>query len=325
MNAICIIIFAAILAVLPAQAAFSQAILPPSVDLKNQKKEPPELTRDNLEKAKDLQDVIQQVEKLAYDYQTYLGDCDGSVECEKTRDALYKMLVNFDVGSYYLAPTNLKEDIGDLATMLREHEIALQKAHKDAKLYHLTKSLRQQLGLYEDILNQDVCPELRTDTASAEKIQAYLISQMSYNSSQREFFKEVSAKNKALIEKLKSEIDAQKIAIEASRQLKDQHVYILRALDLLRDSLSNISFFTAPAAGAESATVFTVPEVPEVPGKTVAPKPPKAPRVVIVGRDRTYSSGSGQAGATKELEDTMQVFSQKLPIYVNNKTGSLMI
>ncbi len=328
MNVFCVIVFAAALTLMPWQAAFSQAILPPSVDISKDKAKTLELSRDNLDKAKDLQDVIQQVERLAYDYQSYLGDCDGSEECEKTRESLYKMLVNFDVGAYYWTPANLRDDIGELIDMLREHEIALQKAHSDAKLYHLTKSLRQEMQLYDEILKQDICPELRSDTASAEKIQTYLISQMSWTQDQRELLKESSLKNKALIDKLKSEIDAQRIAIETSKQLKTQQVYILRALDVLKDSLSNLNFTVVTPNPPGSAAVWQVPSVPEVPAAHATPKPPKpptTPKVVVVGSDRTFTSESGVHGASKEYEDSMRVFSQKLPIYINNQTGSLIV
>ena len=328
MNSAYVLLFVALICLTPLQGPRSQATLPPT-DVSQKKDRPIVLSRDNLEKANDLQDVVQQIERLAYDYQSYLGDCGGSPECEKTNEALYHMLVNFDVGSYYLSPANLNNDIKELTGMLREHESALQKAHDDAKLYRLTKSLRQQLELYEDILQQDVCPELRQDTASAQKIQAYLIMQMAKDGNQKEMYKEIVLSNKELVDKIKSQIEAQRDAIKASSQLKAQQVYILKALDVLRDSLSNIVWVVPPTPPVPHARVGEVPEVPEVPRidmRTVTPPaPPAAPHVVIVGRDRTFTSESGQSGVVKEFGDSMQVQSQTVPIFINNQTGTLIV
>jgi hypothetical protein len=134
------------------------------------------LSRDVALLADDYLDVLRQLETLTKDYGDYFKKIQVELTDEK-HQGLNLILNGLKDGSYLDDVEQAESDISALLNELKEKEGELAK--RDRRASRLTRSLQQELGALQEILQQDILPRLQENDRVSKQISAYLRAYMS--------------------------------------------------------------------------------------------------------------------------------------------------
>ncbi|MFQ5453588.1 MAG: hypothetical protein ACE5D6_05325, partial [Candidatus Zixiibacteriota bacterium] len=294
-NSLAILIISISL-IVPGVWVHAQSPLPPQEKTKKKSTEITiKLNQANLNIADDYRDILEQLEKLLFDYQTYFSKYEnlGSDIC---KEGFLTITTNLDEGTYCVDIDRLSYDVTNLRDELRAREKEIKKTSKASKLYRLTKSLRLELEQLDEIIEDDIAEQFEENLESNKLIKAYL-----------------------LIEKAEENESKQHKIFLSNKELFDELDIHLEIIQAQVDDEENET--TMEKDSPETAFVTRGAHVNM---KAPAPAFP-APAVYITEKDRAYGINSDKVGMEKEYIDSIFIRSHKLPIFVNNLTGMLKI
>lgn len=183
-----------------------------------------------------------------------------------------------------------KERLLTLRIELRSDQKDITDESVDPKFYRLSRSLRRELEMVSELLEEDITARFDSEGETAVLIQTYVKNALS------------------------------------------------TALDSLRERTENYQFwFDTTNEGVQA--VEGVEELPPgatalpLPGVTIAaiptdvatPVPPAIPEMDVVARSISFKYEHGETGVRKELVDSAEILSAKLPIYIVSPVGALEI
>jgi DUF4097 and DUF4098 domain-containing protein YvlB len=166
-----VMLFAVLVLVLPYHLQ-AQSTLPPSEVLEGgSKKVIITLSKDNKRLAQEYLDLLKQLQVLTNSYSNYFA----ATQVEQVRDHLENLnliTTQLKEGTYLENLELLTIDIDKLQQTLELKETALKEANK--KAYRLSHSLHQELGVIQQLIQEDVLLQLENNRESREQVKACL-------------------------------------------------------------------------------------------------------------------------------------------------------
>jgi len=326
-----------------------QATLPPREEMDVNLIKIIKLSRRNQALAEDYQALLGELERVIYDYQNYFAEYDNKNVSENQK-TLSQMLYNINIGNYYLELNRLSDDLKKFSSKLTEQEKYF-KSNNELKLYRLAKSLQRELDTFDEILHEDISPLFDTQPDSLKKIQSYMIQELENKKYKKNelpsyiLLDDIPKIKYEHIEGLAEALKLQKEKIKEYKEILEEHkssinnnaeyIMVLNNLEKLSKELSKrvmvnidkneftynndselIYFHDLP-------DLYEIPDVPDVPYINI--KEPEPPKVIIIDKDRYFTSESGNIGFTKQSIDSIKVPSEIVPIYINHQTGSIKV
>lgn len=286
------------------------------------------LNNENMEIAEDLRDILEQLEKLAHDYQQYFSE-DNNHYATRYKRALIKILINIDKGEYVNDIDLLLTHIDEFKNELQEREQIIRSDPEQKKFYRNVRSLRTQLELLEEFIHDDLDKRLKDNQKSLPQISAYLEQEKKHNDVYNKYIEQVVDENRQMWEELEKHSD------DLNALLKETY-----KIELTKEEVEEIKQAVTEAKEAVKLYKLTdpdryvIPDVPDVPNVTVlyrsdslnmpliitGPTPPAPPT-----SPKTYKMLRGNVLTQRSLLDSLVVASSEEMIFINNLTGDLEI
>ena len=303
----------------------AQSVPPPIDEFETAKKsEKLEFTRETLEVAADYAELLEQLKFISADYASYFAEFEV-YQAEAQRDELRKLAQLLRDTAYFADYIRLQKDMAKLQEQLVSSEkdylqqVKSSKGKSESKdvtyeavtpkLYSLTRSLRREVEMINDLLEEDVTRRLVNVTdAGTEAVRQY-----------------VKAITLSRVQGLSPETDIYlqmpPVAIET-----DEETGTITVTVLSPDEGSHPQHITIQ--------IPEMPEMPEMPEVSSFPAPdlpdiPDVPDVPdlseIYDRSFVYVKESGETVQAKELIDSIMVPSEDMTIYIANPVGTLVV
>ncbi len=186
--------------------------------------------------------------------------------------------------------TDKKARLAALQMELRSGEKGVVHASVDPRFYRLSKSLRRELEMVSELLGEDIAARFDAEGEAAVLIQTYVR-------------------------------DALSAALDSMRERPERYMFWFDANDEGIQALEGIEELPPGAAA------LPLPEVTmtAIPADVATPPPPTIPEMDVVARSISFKYEHGETGVRKELVDSAEVLSAKLPIYIVSPVGALEI
>lgn len=267
-----------------------------------------------LETAKDYEDFIARLEKLAYDYQGYFSKHD-EYQAKQYQALLQKLILKINEGKFCGDPERLLDEVDYLRKVLQEQEDELKHEVGNYKLFRLSRSLQRDLELMLDEMHEQILVEMETEI-SREKIKEYMEKERHSSREAREIYLQTLVDHKELAKQIE---EAVKAALEINQAvLSEKQLESLKKLELLEKEMENWKLIDL-----DSDIYLVVPPSPPDPAELPHPMP----NVVVppVPKDRTLFIKPGTVSSYKEYFDSVRVSSPDVPIFINSETGDLRV
>lgn len=299
-------------ALVPPETACAQTTVPPDPEVVILPQEDLNaLSEAGIETAKDYQDFIERLERLAYDYQRSFSEVKDH-HARKYEGALQRMIFEINEGLYCSDIEALSDDMENLIEDLEEHEDHFRNDVGDPQLYKLSRKLRRELEVFHDELHDEILGRLVEEVAR-KGIEEYLADERAGIEDARKIYIKTLAARTKLLEEVERAISE----LEIEKTLHSEEYEELRAelAELAREMAD------WQLVELDSGLVLVVPQDPQ--GPIEAPPMPPAP--TRGPRDRLIILESGDAAVTREYIDSIDVPSPSLPIFVSSETGDLIV
>ena len=221
----------------------------------------------------DVSDLQEELQELADELEEYDGDTDARVQEREIRIRL----------------EDKKARLAALRVEVRSDQKGSTCGSKDIRLYRLNRSLRRELEMVSELLEDDIAMRFDSEGETVILIQAFVK-------------------------------DALITALDSMRERPESHTFWFEITD---ESIQ------APEELGELPAMIAVEPVPGVamvyPTDEAAPAPPAVPEIDVVERSISFRYERGETGVRKELVDSATVLSANQPIYVVCPVGKLEI
>lgn len=312
MHRIFVPILLLFIALTAAETGLAQTTVPPDPEIIILSRPTVEaLSADGLETAKDYQDFIDRLEKVAYDYQVYFSQVED-FHARKYEGLLQKMILEINDGAYCSDFEALSDDLENLIEDLDEHQDHFRNDVGDPKLYKLSRQLLRELEVYYDELHDEIL-ERMVEEANRKRIEKYLVKERGGIDETRKIYMQTLVSHARLLEEVKKAIA--ELELEKAFDTEEYRELSVELADLARE-IENWQLVKM-----DSDLVLIVP--PEAPVQIEAPPLPPLP--TRGPRDRYTVLESGDAAVTREYIDSIDVPSTKLPIFISSETGDLIV
>lgn len=320
------------------------------------------LDRDEIELAEEFHDIISQLEKIANDYQEYFEVIDNKY-ARKYQRVLIKILLKIDQGKYNGKIDYLYDDLTNFEKELALRERELKNNPEQKKFYRNVRSLRSQLDLLAEYIQEDLNERLKENEETLAEIKIYLHQKQEKDKSYEVYLKNIYQLKAGLLVRLQLEND------ELEDLYSDDEGVMFLNLDNLEDiidafedidfeefqkTFENLEHLKSIEKLEALDSLFFLPAVRIKPVRV--PLPPLPPRDLKYRKYRTpedvpapesyepvvkgLSSGikkgdegdiiistfpSGEVSIAKSFINTVVVPTREIPIYIDNQVGDLVI
>lgn len=267
-----------------------------------------------LETAKDYEDFISRLQKLAYDYQGYFSRYD-EYHAIKYQALLQKLVLKINKGKFCGDPEVLQDEIQYLMRVLHDEEEEIKDEVGNLKLFRLSRGLQRDLEVLLDELNEELMAEMETEI-SRDLIGKYMALEMQNSEEAKKIYLQTLLDHKELMKEIE---EAVKAAMEVEKTvLSEKQLQALEKWELLEEELENWELMEL-----DSESYLIVP--PTAPGPSELPHPPPMVIVPPIPKERTEIIKPGMVMSYKEFFDSVMVSSDDIPIYINSETGDLKV
>jgi len=283
------------------------------------------LKSDTRELAHDYLELLDQIRVLTEDYSRYYADFrqERAEQLEKQLENFHRQLndsayfgnlrqLSYDLARLHL---ELQRQEQELAA-LNGKEAAGEKSERrsdeleDRKLRKVTTSLRRELDMLKNRLEEDIGVRLADNAARSAIIQQYVKAAVIAAKVQ-----EVAGKHHVLIGLGDVGLD-QPLVVEVDLKMLQGMADALEAVDLHDIAVISSPEVPTPLPRLPDLTIVTPPDQPPD-----LPQPPAE-----LGEKRiVYHRKSGEAGLTLEIVDSARAGSAVTPVYIVNPFGSLEV
>lgn len=278
--------------------------------------------------ADDLQYILDQLEKNSRDYINYFSGSKNEIALELQND-LIQTLINIKTKKYTVDLPLLKKDLSKLIEKSESSENKIKSSKEDRVLYRNISTLRQNLEMMLEIINEDLIP-VALDDEQTQKIKLYLVKDQNENPESVHYEHKLYQFSEQLKENLEKQVELQKLTELDKKDIKEavklatelSKVYSLQ----LEELVSEISLESLPVFEKDGRFTYVIPRATEVPEP---PDAPDAPDIVVFREElpptpSTNRFISGSQGS-RLFNDSLFVLSEETPISVNNPTGNVKI
>ncbi len=292
------------------------------------------LTRQEIQAAKDYQEVMLKLEFLFQNHLEYFSNYDN-YEGRKYQNLLLRTLIKMEKGVYCADVDQLTTDLSKLSSSLYNDEKKLKRERTHLRLVKNLKSLRSDIEIIEDILTEEIAEQLHAHETSLKEIKVFL------QQEQKEL-------------KLKDDYQIKMYELQELLQDGMEHFWgAQESLHIKFDEAQMRELFEAEKLQEELAElldlVFTIElsdriikvNIPsdsigaEIIVHTRPTSPPAPPAFPVSPTDKhdSHSSNSysyeykydGKSTISNQYKDSVYIKSSKIPIYIDNQLGDLEI
>lgn len=292
----------------------AQGPIPPPVPTEPELDESQQLTRAQKQTAEDYEDVLGRLKFLLDDYIQYFAKFD-EVQAQRSQNKLLKVRVDIEKGKYFNDVNALSKDLATLSDYLRSEEKSLRKEDSNYKLYKNIRNLRREIELLEDTVDDEIATRIKKEGEKFEPIKYYLIEKNLADKAQKE--------NYAKLIKLVTEINKDIVMVHLQADslkihLNKEYLNELKETAKLQEELVEAYELNIHDDILKNLENIQIP--PNIPA------PPTPPTITPSdGNSHVYVYDTGKAKDKKVVVDSLFVSSPKIPIFIDNRTGSLIV
>ncbi len=293
------------------------------------------LTRQEIQAAKDYQEIMLKLEFLFQNHLEYFSNFDN-YEGRKYQNLLLRTLIKMEKGVYCANVEKLSSDLSKLSSSLYTDEKKLKRDRTKLRLVKNLKSLRSDIEIIEDILTEEIAEQLNAHKRSLKEIKVFLQQKQKELKLQDEYQIKMYELQELLNEGIETFLGSQE---SLNIQLNKTQMRELFEAEKLQKELAEVLDMVFAIELPKVQLMIKTPsdsngnEFVIQPLPTAPPTPPAPPAPPTFPEHNSPSSLSysyehkydGKSTIFNQYKDSVYIKSSKVPIYIDNQLGDLEI